>query len=226
MKDWASTVVPNKILHIHSEPRPVTQHSGFKYKLFCTSCAQCQKQLAQYRTKGEPAPDNGWNAIVEYNPETQMLTKEWAPLEMHGDFALTRIWSQLTSTAEEALRGHLEKGRCTAVELLEIAVQHQDVIPDTEFIQGFMSNYRQKHSKGEKLAGKHRWCEADWRTVERKYPAFDSVARDVPDRLVVVSMTLVEGHTCVVVCNPALVQEVLSRLANPAYVKLCGDWDV
>ena len=154
MKDWASTVVPNKILHIHSEPRPVTQHSGFKYKLFCTSCAQCKKQLAQYRTKGEPAPDNGWNAIVEYNPETQMLTKEWAPLEMHGDFALTRIWSQLTSTAEEVLRDHLEKGRCTAVELLEIAVQHQDVIPDTEFIQGFMSNIGKNTAKARSLRGR------------------------------------------------------------------------
>lgn len=72
MKEWASTLVPGKVLRMHSEPK--TNFNGhFKYKLMCTSCETCRKQLSQHRGPGEPPPARGWNAYVEYN--NGVLTK-------------------------------------------------------------------------------------------------------------------------------------------------------
>ena len=95
MKEWASTLIPDRVLSIHSEPRAKGLADGqFKYKLFCTSFDQCPRQLSQYRPRGTPSPESDWHAFVWYDVNTGILEKEWTPVDRHGDFGLnvSHVW--------------------------------------------------------------------------------------------------------------------------------------
>ena len=67
------------------------------------------------------------------------------------------------------------------------------------------------------------WCEYHWKQIERTWPAFNDVADSAPDKLSIISMCLESDNTAVVLCNPALVKATVAKLANKAYIKLCGD---
>lgn len=137
-----------------------------------------------------------------------------------------RKWSYLTSTSEAAVRRALDAGgRVTTQQLLDVVLDLQDVQPEESWLETFAHNYRRDqrtNSCAPPRPAKHEWCESDWRQLERNLPKFNDIAADY-NGLCIVDMCLDPAQTVVVFCNPALTHETLSRLANPKYIKLCGD---
>ena len=191
----------------------------------CTACTTCRKQQSQYRAKGEKPPEHAWNALITYDGNNNTLTKEYTPPSFHGDFQYIPTWSQVTSTTESAMQKKLtEPGRHSANDLLEIAQNLQEVLPDKRWVQNYMNNFRTNH-KGTlpERPKAHEWCESDWKQLAREFPAFDDVAATAPNELAVVQMCLEPKNTCIVIVNPALTKATLQRMANHDYVKLCGN---
>ena len=222
---------------MHAEPRRLTGGANFKYKLFCTSCATCRKQLSQYRAKGEAAPGKAWNAIVSYNIASNTLTRSWTPLDHHGDLSFVSTWSQLTSTAEAAVITRLNKpGKVTLQEVKDIIYDLQDTMPDDAWLKTFQNNHRptkRSTQSGTMRSKGIKWCEADWASQRRIWQNFDEAVAAwkaagwsevaVPDHLTLVSLCTELESTSAIYCNPAVAREVILRLANRGYVKLVGD---
>ena len=126
-KQWASTLVSGRTLRIHAEKRKLNQGDRFSYKLFCTTCLTCRKQLSQYRVAGEKPPSKGWHAIVGYNADSNIITREWTPVEHHGNFDFLCKRSEVTSTTESALNHHR---RTRARFATPMAQEQQVALPD------------------------------------------------------------------------------------------------
>ena len=236
-KEWASGLMPKQPITVHCEPRSVSSAGDFKYKLFCTACTSCRKQLTQYRGKKEAPPEKGWNAIVTYHAATEKLSREWAALDCHGDFAWATARDQLTAAGKEVVNKRLRAASgVTAQDLLDDLLDVQSPPPGEAWLSMYIKNFRQTHRLEAVVpcrpAG-HVWSEADWHAQARKWSNFDAVCDQwrqqgwaelhAPNKLTIVGMLLGADYTCVVYCNPALARDVLQRLANPEYVKLCGD---
>ena len=143
MKEWAGSLVPGKVLRIHSEPKDIHAARSFRYKLMCASCATCRTQLSNHRPKGTPPPEKAWHAYVECNGETNTLTKEFTPLDWHGDFSYMNEWTQLTSTTEAQILKRLQQpGRTNVQELLTSIAETQDRAPDEKWLQRHVKKVR------------------------------------------------------------------------------------
>ena len=185
----------------------------------------------------KPHPARAWNAIVAYDAQSRTLTREWTPLETHTGGERIPHRSQLSKMGRGIVEDRLRKcAGVTAQEVLDDLLGVQDPLPEASWLSTFIHNFRKRQQARSDLPPRpptHTWDEADWRSQERAWPNFDKLcdewskcgwaAERAPNTLAIVSMSLDPEHTCVVYCNPALARSVLTRMANPEYVKLCGD---
>ena len=124
---------------------------------------------------------------------------------------------------------------CSTHQLLSVAGDNQDIVPDFEWMSTWAHNQRRKARGAAQIAGnsaplprggpsKFDWCQADWHQLARDFPAFNAATMSDYNGLAIVHpMQLDPINTCVVFVNPALASHTHTRLANKEYLKLCGE---
>ncbi|CAE7204585.1 mak16-a, partial [Symbiodinium pilosum] len=166
---------------------------------------------------------------VTYNVQTQQVDRQFTPIAKRGDFAAMKGWTPLTSATEAALGERLKADpHANYLDLAKLAKTSQaELIPDT-FLQTWVQNHRPQH-EGQRSRSKSKfgWNRSDWQQLRRDLGDADDVSADadgaLPDVLKVAATDYRPESTVMVFVNPALFSEVISRLANKGYVKLCGD---
>ena len=67
------------------------------------------------------------------------------------------------------------------------------------------------------------WRNCHWQRLIRMQPSLEQAIQDSSGQLCIVDSKLSQRDTVVVFCHVPLAREVLSRLGNKEYIKLCGD---
>eukprot|EP00439_Symbiodinium_sp_Y106_P016405 s1248_g2.t1 len=134
-------------------------------------------------------------------------------------------WTPLTSTTQARLQQHIQANpRANYLDLAKLLKDVQaEPVADT-FLQTWLRNHRPKTPGN---SGKFAWRRSDWEQLQRELGHIDEVSADdsaaLPDALKVAAAEFQPEATTMVFVNPALFSEVLGRLANKEYIKLCGD---
>ena len=210
-KEWAASLVPGKVVRVRHQWYPVS--SGHRVLLWCNSCQACQGR-------------KGWRGYVTYKADTREQTREFTPLTCHGDFAVLREWSPLTSTTEARLREKLQHcPRASLYDLQSIISECQPAAVADQWLRTWAKHHRPRSADQKRTA--FAWARSDWDQLTRDFGTLDALLEDPPatwpDALKVVAADYHADHTCVVFVNPALFAHVLEQVTNKDYIKLCGD---
>ena len=216
-KAWAQRVVPGEVLNIRHQY--YDQTDGFKVFLWCNSCDCCKNR-------------NGWRGYSTYQwtDEFKRITRAYTPVALHGDFRASKNWNPLCASAENALKEHVKQHAHMNIQDLAKIVErhHKEGRPvSDDWLKTWLKNHRPHKGNRANKNSKFTWCRADWDQLRRNLGTVSELPDDlnaaVPDALKIAAEPHTRDCTVVVFCNPALLQDTLTRLTNKHYVKLCGD---
>ena len=219
-KVWAQRVVPGEVLNIRHQY--YDQTDGFKVFLRCNSCDCCKNR-------------NGWRGYSKYQwtDEVKRSTRAYTPVALHGDFRASKNWNPLCASAENALKEHVKQhAHVNIQDLAKIAeIHHKEGRPvSDDWLKTWLKNHRPHKGNRANKNSKFTRCKADWDQIRRNLGTVSELPDDlnaaVPDAPKIAAELHTRDCTAVVFCNPALLQDTLTRLTNKHYVKLWWGWNL
>jgi hypothetical protein len=209
IKKWAATLIPKQTISTHAEPHALVGH--YKYVVWCTSCVACNK-------KGR-----GWGFTATYKLETGETKIRARHISAHGKFDLEKGKNKLTASARAAALSFAARNPQAKGSSVGASVRKLQPRPVHERKFAILLRNAKRRGLVTRRWTKLSWLTCDWRRLTRQSPSFESAEARKSNQLCVVAQTFDAVHTTTVFCSPLLVKEVLDRIANKEYVKLCGD---
>ena len=215
LKAWASILIGDgKKISIRTHCLSHQSRFGIYIQKFwcgsCTACAGCR----------------GWHGVAEYDTRSHATHIRMTEMSTHGNFDKRKGRNQLTDTERHAARQHVttsdSKSTLDVVRALSVAEGKDQ---PAQKVRHFIKNFKKRTLKTKLPVpwSASVWRTCSWQRLVRLQPFLETAIQESSEQLCVVEYKLGQRDTVVVFCHVPLAREVLSRLGNKEYIKLCGD---